>query len=182
MSLDATTPPTPHPRSSGAEPFHTNVSALPPVRGVQQQVLIPAVHSGVAPVRGLSAGVVRMPGGHSTQAHEHAESEIVVYVHQGIAASLCGEEMEPVLHWPGSVIWIPPGVPHAALNLEPEEEVAAFEARTDQTFGDDTVLRPDLDDLVAERVRQLRRDYALGQLSIDLAHSLTPETGVDLWE
>ncbi|ATY17068.1 cupin domain-containing protein (plasmid) [Amycolatopsis sp. AA4] len=172
--LDPAVPAIPQPRRAREKPFHTNVYELPSVRGKQQQVLTPAVHAGVAPVRRLAVGAVEMPGGHSTYAHEHPESEIVVIVVEGIAASLCGEDMTPVLHRPGSVIWIPPGVAHAAVNLHPRARVLGFEARTDRTFGEDTVLRPDLDALVDERVHRLRRDYARGRLDARLRPAAVP--------
>ncbi|OLZ51653.1 hypothetical protein BS329_15415 [Amycolatopsis coloradensis] len=165
----------PVPRRSTEEPFHTNVYELPSVLGAQQQILTPAVHSGVAPVRHLSAGSARMPGEYSTQAHEHPDSEIIVFVHRGLAVSLWGEDMTPVLHRPGSVMWIPPGVAHAAVTLNPHRGVAAFEVRSDRTFGDDTVLRPDLDFLVSKRIRDLRSDYALGRLDPQLFVDAGPE-------
>jgi uncharacterized RmlC-like cupin family protein len=92
-----------------------------PVMGPQRQQLTVAVHSGLAPIRSLSSGFVRMPGGHHALPHIHADSEIQVYVVRGRIASLVGPDMTPTLHGPGSLIYIAPGVEHVGVNLDPYE-------------------------------------------------------------
>lgn len=150
-----------HSTTTRPAPFHVNVTGeLARTRGVQRQVLVRALHSGVAPVRQLGAGVVRMPGAHHTKPHIHPRSEIVVYVCSGVAASLCGPDLRPLLHWPGSVMWIPPGTPHVAVNLDDHDDLVAFEVRADPTFEEDTTLCPDLDPLAEHRVNQLRQEPA----------------------
>jgi uncharacterized RmlC-like cupin family protein len=145
--------------------------------GVQGQLLAPVVHSGIAPVKALSAGLVRMPGGHESLPHVHEHSEIIVHIVRGLAASLVGETMTPVLHTPGSLIYIADGIPHAALNLYPhttdpaQQEVSvctACETRTDKAFNDDVLLRPDLDELVAEQAARLRAEFRRGLLDARL--------------
>ena len=146
-------------------------------QGAQNQQLAVAVHSGIARIESLASGVVRMPGGHQASAHAHRHSEITVFVQRGLAASLVGDDMQPVLHAPGGVCYIAPGIPHAALNLQPRSAdprdadtrtVVAFEARTDPTFNDDVVLLPELDSLVAERAVRLRQMYRDGELDTQI--------------
>jgi len=55
----------------------------------------------------------------------------------------------------------------------------AFEIRTDPTFNTDVVRRPDLDGLVAERVAQLRHDFARGLFAAKLAE---PSVHVATWQ
>lgn len=154
-----------HSGTAPAGPFHVNVArALAGVHGVQRQVLVRALHSDVAPVRQLGAGVVRMPGGHHTKPHVHTRSEIVVFICSGVAATLCGPDLRPVLHRPGSVMWIPPGLPHVAVNLDDRHDLVAFEVRADPTFEEDTTLCPDLDAVAGLRAGRLRRDFARGHL------------------
>lgn len=147
------------------------------VMGPQRQQLTVAVHSGLAPVRALSSGTVRMPGGHHALAHIHAESEIQVYVVRGRIASLVGPDLTPILHGPGSLLYIAPGVEHVGVNLDPYEPADLVEFRTDAAFNDDVVNLPGLDPLAETRVTQLRRDYLLGrcdqQLATPSVHAVT---------
>ncbi|HEY3690537.1 MAG TPA: hypothetical protein VGL46_09555 [Pseudonocardiaceae bacterium] len=146
--------------------------------GPHRQAMSPAVHSGLAPIEDLASGVVRMPGGHNSDAHIHAESAITVYVRTGMVATLVGEDMIPVVQGPGSVIYIGPGIPHCAVNLHRDGEgggaqeaavAEAFEARTDPTFTTDVTRLPDLDALVAQRVEEVRRGFERGQFAVRLA-------------
>lgn len=142
---------------------------FPPfVLGAQNQQLAPLVHAGVVDPKGLTCGMVRMEGAHHAAPHIHEHSPILVFVHKGMIASLVGEQLRPMLHAPGSVLWIAPGVLHLGVNLDPTAPAALLEARTDPDFNRDVVRRPDLDDLVAERVADLQRRYAAGQLDDQL--------------
>ncbi|MCR6488269.1 hypothetical protein M8542_36110 [Amycolatopsis sp. OK19-0408] len=147
------------------------------VMGPQRQQLTVAVHSGLAPIRNLSSGTVRMPGGHHALAHIHAESEIQVYVVCGRIASLVGPDLTPLLHAPGSLLYIAPGVEHVGVNLDPYEPADLVEFRTDPAFNADVVNVPGLDALAETRVTQLRRDYLLGrcdeQLAVPSVHAVT---------
>jgi uncharacterized RmlC-like cupin family protein len=111
-------------------------------------------------VAGASAGMVRMPGNHVAKVHVHHHTEVIVYVLEGFAATLWGEQMEPLLHGPESVVYIPPGVPHTAVNLSSTDEVRAVEFRTDPRFNHDTELLPDLEEVAAARVVDLRQAMA----------------------
>ncbi len=137
--------------------------------GAQNQQLAPVVHSGVVNPRGLTCGMVKMNGGHRAVAHVHEHSPILVFVHTGVIASLVGEQLQPLLHAPGSVLWIGPGIAHLGINLDPDATASLLEARTDPAFNDDVVRRPDLDELVAERAADLQRRYARGDLDHQLA-------------
>lgn len=148
-----------------------------PVMGPQRQQLTVAVHSGLAPIRTLSSGTVRMPGGHHALPHIHAESEIQVYVVRGRIASLVGPDLTPLLHGPGSLLYIAPGLEHAGVNLDPYEAAELVEFRTDPAFNADVVRIGDLDALAETRVADLRREYLLGrcdeQLATPSVHAVT---------
>ncbi|GAB3167559.1 hypothetical protein GCM10027258_93080 [Amycolatopsis stemonae] len=136
--------------------------------GAQQQKLAPLVHNGVVKPRGLTCGLVRMEGAHHAVAHIHRRSPILVFVHAGMIASLVGEELKPLLHAPGSVIWIDARVPHLGLNLDAVTPAALLEARTDPFFNRDVKRLPELDALVTDRVADLQRRYAAGELNDQL--------------
>ncbi|MEV6832058.1 hypothetical protein [Amycolatopsis sp. NPDC051102] len=142
---------------------------IPPFAlGAQNQKLAPVVHDGVVDPKGLTCGLVRMEGAHHAAPHIHEASPILVYVHSGMIASLVGEALEPLFHAPGSILWVGPGVVHLGLNLDPVTPAELLEARTDPAFNVDVHRRPDLDALVAERVADLQRRYAAGQLDDQL--------------
>lgn len=148
-----------------------------PVMGPQRQQLTVAVHSGLAPIRTLSSGTVRMAGGHHALPHIHAEAEIQVYVVRGRIASLVGADLTPLLHGPGSLLYIAPGVEHVGVNLDPYEPADLVEFRTDPAFNKDVVPLSGLDALAEARVTELRREYLLGrcdeQLAIPSVHAVT---------
>jgi uncharacterized RmlC-like cupin family protein len=148
-----------------------------PVMGPQRQQLTVAVHSGLAPIRTLSSGTVHMAGGHHALPHIHAESEIQVYVVRGKIASLVGPELTPLLHGPGSLLFIAAGMEHAGVNLDPYEPADLVEFRTDPAFNADVVRSPGLDALAETRVTELRREYLLGrcdeQLAVPSVHAVT---------
>ncbi len=135
-----------------------NVTVHPqPTAAEQRELRAPIIHAGVAPVRSLSAGIVRMAGGGHARPHTHARSETIIHVVSGYSATLAGERLEQlVVHAPGSVLYIAPGIPHLAVNLSTEHEVAALETRTKPCF-DDVVPLPELDDLARSRIAEIRR-------------------------
>lgn len=153
-----------------AEGPRIQVPDFPPfVLGAQRQQLAPLVHAGVVDPEGLTCGMVKMEGAHHAVPHIHEHSPILVFVHKGMIASLVGDRMEPLLHAPGSVVWIAAGVPHVGLNLDPVLPAELIEARTDEHFNRDVVRRPDLDALVAERAAELQLQYARGVLDEQLS-------------
>jgi uncharacterized RmlC-like cupin family protein len=130
--------------------------------GPQGQVLTPMITSEVAGTVGLSGGMVRMPGGRVSKAHAHARSEIIVAVLAGSAATVVwdGDRPRVLPHGPGEMCYVPAGVPHGAVNLDPTTEVVALEFRTDPAFNDDVVLLPGLDGQLSELADELRRQPA----------------------
>ncbi|MFC7344542.1 cupin domain-containing protein [Saccharopolyspora griseoalba] len=127
--------------------------------GPQGQRLANLIHQGVADGCRSAMRAVIMPGGHMAGAHRHPHHEVQVLVLQGYAASLVGEDMRPVLHRAGEAIRIPPGVPHAAVNLSASRPVTAIETITDPYSGD-VALMPELDAVAEQVADQLRGERA----------------------
>ena len=151
-----------------------NVTVQPlPSPAEQRELRAPIVHAGVAPVQGLSAGIVRMAGGGQSTPHTHARSETIIHVIAGHVATLAGDRLEQVVvHAPGSVMYIAPGIPHIAVNLSADEEIAALETRTEPRF-DDVVPLPGLQQLASSRVTEVRRAYEAGEFEKQLAGPTT---------
>jgi uncharacterized RmlC-like cupin family protein len=115
---------------------------------------------------GLSACMVYMPPGRIARPHYHAETDIIVVVIEGYAASLIGPELEPVFHGPGEFIFIPEGVVHVAVNLSTTDRLIAIEMRTDPHFNKDVIVAPEHDKKTAQVVAELHQKYAKGELDI----------------
>jgi len=147
-----------------------NITVQPlPSAADQSELRAPVIHSGVAPVQALSAGIVRVAAGGNAQPHTHARSETVLFIVAGAAATLAGDRLERVvLHAPGSVLYIAPGIPHTAVNLSSTDVVTAIETRTEAHF-DDVVPIPELNDTAVARIAEIRRQYAAGEFDEQLA-------------
>ncbi len=143
------------------------------VFGPQGQRLIPMVTQDMCGTTGLSACMVYMPGGRYARPHLHTHTDIIVMVIEGYAASLVGEDLAPVYHGPGDVIFIPEGVPHVAVNLSTTNRLIAFETRTDPKFNEDVVPLPDYDTKTKAIVEDLQAKYAAGSLDIPKTWDIT---------
>ncbi|MET8765114.1 cupin domain-containing protein [Lentzea sp. NPDC004782] len=131
--------------------------------GPQGQMFATVVSSGLCGSKSLGVGYVTMKGRLHTHAHRHINSDIVVTVVSGIAATVYGEELQHVaIHHPGDSIFIPAGVLHAAVNLS-DEVVHAVEVRTDCDFADEDVVPfPDLDLVVGAIADRLQKQFVTG--------------------
>jgi len=121
----------------------------------QGQPLTPVITADVAATEGLSSAQVWMPPHHTSFAHVHHHTGVGVLVLQGRAITLWWDEKGKLHQLPqvaGQHLFIPHGVPHAAINPH-EVPVVAAEFRSNPVFNADNELLPDLDPEVAARMR-----------------------------
>lgn len=113
----------------------------------------------------LSAGVVRMRRGHASHAHCHDETDVIVLLWKSGRAgalTLYGDGLEhEVWQRPGEALWIPRGVPHAAINPSRVRTVVAWEFRSNPVLGEDNQLREELEPIVTARRDTLLRQCFL---------------------
>ncbi len=101
----------------------------------------------------ISAGLVRMRPGHVAVPHEHSDTWVIVLLWSAGALgaiTLYGPTLSGRIHQKvGQLVAIPPGVPHVAVNPNPDEDVVAFEFRANPSIYRDNVrlmsLQPFLD-------------------------------------
>jgi len=145
--LAAAMPPLAERRPLVLEPGH-----LASQMSKQGQLLTPVIGMGVAPTLGLSSAEVWMPPGHVSFAHVHHHTGVGVLVLQGEAVTVWwdvdGNAYE-LAQRAGQHLYIPHGVPHAAINPHRGPVVAA-EFRGNSVFNADNVLLPGLDKQVAQ--------------------------------
>jgi uncharacterized RmlC-like cupin family protein len=104
---------------------------------------------------GLCMHLLRIPPGGRAKAHLHEAHETAIYVLSGQGLMWHGHELEHQMTCgPGDLIYIPAGVPHLPTNASDTEECVAVLARTDPSEQESVVLRPDLDQLLADRLEQ----------------------------
>jgi len=151
--LQELTPPT-----RGREPVVLDPARLTGLMSRQGQPLTPVITAGAAPTLGLSSAQVWMPPHHTSFAHVHHHTGVAVLVLQGRAITLWWDEdgdMHELPQVAGQHLYIPHGVPHAAINPHTVPVVAA-EFRSNAVFNADNELLPELDPTVATRMMSVR--------------------------
>ena len=106
----------------------------------------PGVSAETAGSRVLFLGIVTIPPQSRTSAHIHEHHESGFYFLSGGAVEFyTGEQLEHrELAHPGDYVFIPPKVPHVAVNRNPTPAVFVG-VRNEPTAQESVVLRPELD-------------------------------------
>ncbi|HJV76207.1 MAG TPA: cupin domain-containing protein [Noviherbaspirillum sp.] len=87
--------------------------------------------------RGLSMHIVVIPPGARAQPHIHVGYETGIYVLEGRVCTRWGESLEnETISEAGDFLFVPPGVPHEAINLSDSEPARAVVARNDPAEQD----------------------------------------------
>ncbi len=86
---------------------------------------------------GLSMHIVVIPPGARAEPHIHLGYETGIYVLEGTVCTRWGAHLEhEVVSRPGEFLFVPPGVPHEAINLSATEAARAVVARNDPAEQD----------------------------------------------
>ena len=85
----------------------------------------------------LSMHLVVIPPGARSEPHSHVGYETGIYVLEGTVRTRWGPNLEhEVVSRPGEFLFVPPGVPHEAINLSDTEPARAVVARNDPAEQD----------------------------------------------
>ena len=139
------------PTTEGRRPVVLDPAHLAGLMSHQGQPLTPVITAGVAPTLGLSSAQVWMPPRHTSFAHVHHHTGVGVLVLQGRAVTLWWDDEGRLHELPqeaGQHLFIPHGIPHAAINPHAVPVIAA-EFRGNPVFNADNELIPHLDADVA---------------------------------
>ena len=86
---------------------------------------------------GLSMHLVVIPPGARAEPHIHVGYETGIYVLEGTVCTRWGPQLEhEVVSRAGEFLFVPPGVPHEAINLSATEPARAVVARNDPAEQD----------------------------------------------
>lgn len=90
------------------------------------------ISAATAGTKGLSMSLVIVPPGGSAEPHRHQGYETAIYVLEGRVETRYGPGLkQSVVNEAGDFVFIPPDVPHQAINLSPTEPARAIIARND---------------------------------------------------
>ena len=89
---------------------------------------------------GLSMHLVVIPPGAKAAPHSHRGYETGIYVIEGRVETRYGPQLESsVISEAGDFLFIPPGIPHEAINLSATEPARAIVSRNDPAEQDNVV-------------------------------------------
>jgi uncharacterized RmlC-like cupin family protein len=122
------------------QPTGLRLHAVRPDREVMTRQKLPyfiGVSGQTAGATGLSMHVVVIPPGARSEPHSHRGYETAIYVLQGRVETRYGERLEcSVISEAGDFLFVPPGIPHEAINLSQSEPARAIVARNDPAEQD----------------------------------------------
>jgi uncharacterized RmlC-like cupin family protein len=102
--------------------------------------------------------LLTVPPGGRAKAHLHENHETALYVLEGEAITLYGDQLQHHIHTrTGDLVYIPAGVPHLPVNIS-DRPVSAVIARTDPNEQESVLLRPDLEQFAEARIAELKRE------------------------
>ena len=103
----------------------------------QQLPYFVGISGQTAGAKGLSMHVVVIPPGGRAQPHIHVGYETGIYVLEGKVRTRWGAALEnEIISEAGDFLFVPPGVPHEAINLSATEAARAIVARNDPAEQD----------------------------------------------
>lgn len=119
---------------------HRRVQAVHPEAEVMTRQRLPyflGISGRTVGAEGLSMHIVVIPPGARAEPHLHVGYETGIYVLQGRVATRWGAALEnEVVSEAGDFLFVPPGVPHEAINLSETEAARAVVARNDPAEQD----------------------------------------------
>ena len=122
------------------------VRAVRPAAEVMTKQRLPyfvGVSGATVGATGLSMHLVVIPPGARADPHAHRGYETAIYVLEGRVETRWGAGLaESIVSGPGEFLFIPPGVPHEAINCSATEPARAIVARNDPAEQDNVVPYP----------------------------------------
>jgi len=128
-------------------PLVLDPTQLADVMSRQGQPLTPVVTAGTVLANALSSAEVRMPPLHTSKAHVHHDTDIVLIITTGHATTLWWDQDGILHHLPqhaGQHLFLPRHIPHAAINPGRVQTIGV-EIRSNPNFSADNELLPHLD-------------------------------------
>lgn len=119
---------------SVAEPLLEPVTVRPDAEVLTAQGLpyFVGVSAATAGAQALSMSLIVVPPGAVSEPHIHLDYETAIYILSGRVETRYGVQLEQsVINSAGEFLFVPPGLPHQAINLSATEPARAIVARND---------------------------------------------------
>jgi len=120
--------------------IHPKVQGLRPDRAVMTRQQLPyfiGISGQTVNSTALSMHLVVIPPGARSEPHSHVGYETGIYVLEGKVLTRWGPRLEhEVVSQAGDFLFVPPGVPHEAINLSATEPARAIVARNNAAEQD----------------------------------------------
>lgn len=118
-----------------------------PYRSKQGTVYAPGISGETVGAKVLFLGLVTLPPGERTKAHIHERHESAFYMLSGEELELwTGDQLEHrEVARPGDFLFIPPKVPHVAVNRSETTPAVFIGVRNESAAQESVVMRPELD-------------------------------------
>jgi len=143
-----------------------NVQDSAMIYGPQGQRLIPVIHNDICQAETMSAGLVVMDPLKVARPHYHRHTESILYFAEGWVVTLVGEDLEPVVHGPGDLVYIPENIIHVGVNLSDSHRVVLLEIRGDPYFTKDIVVVPEYEERVNQIAQELQKQFKNGTMKL----------------
>jgi len=122
------------------KPTEPRLRAIRPDREVMTRQKLPyfvGVSGQTVGADGISMHMVVIPPGARSEPHSHRGYETAIYVLEGRVETRYGARLEhSVISEAGDFLFVPPGIPHEAINLSQTEPARAIVARNDPAEQD----------------------------------------------
>ena len=133
-------PPSPKTMSNETVSAPSSVVAIRPEHEVMTLQRLPyfvGISGATVGAQGLSMHLVVIPPGARAEPHIHMGYETGIYVLEGRVLTRWGNQLEnETVSEPGEFLFVPPGVPHEAVNLSATSPARAVIARNDPAEQD----------------------------------------------
>jgi uncharacterized RmlC-like cupin family protein len=120
-----------------------DVAAIRPLQEVLTRQQLPyfvGISGETVGARGLSMHLVVIPPGARSEPHSHRDYETGIYLLEGRVETRYGAQLESsVISEAGDFLFIPPGIPHEAINLSATLPARAVVSRNDPAEQDNVV-------------------------------------------
>jgi uncharacterized RmlC-like cupin family protein len=134
--------------------------------GLWVDELVNGNDDGNMPGAPFSVAYLVVPPGESLGTHRHDSSWAYILLWdagEDGAITQYGEEMgEMVVHHPGQIVVVPPGLPHRGRNTSKTDTVIGYEFRSCGSIFDDRILLPHLDHVAVLQPSPQRRRTVMG--------------------
>ena len=119
------------------EPKVVSVTPGEAVTTVQRLPYFVGISGATVHAKALSMHLVVIPPGGRSEPHSHLGYETGIYVLEGTVRTRWGRNLEhEVVSRPGEFLFVPPGIPHEAINLSDTQPARAVVARNDPAEQD----------------------------------------------